>query len=457
MIVMKFGGSSLAGPRAVRRAAAIVAARAAQQPVVVVSAPGKSTDRLLAMAGAAAAGRADRAGRLFDSWRRYTQRLAQAVCPANRWQALQGALDAHFEELSAELARIAAAGALDGEASDRAAAFGERLSGAIVAEALIGRRLAGVCVDARKVIVTEERKGEALPLFDETRRRLRRHVRPLIAQGEIPVLGGFIAADRVGKTTTLGRGGSDHSASLIGAGLAACEIQIWTDVDGVMTADPSLIHEARSLKTMSFGEAAELAYFGGRVLHPATMLPAMKHDIPIRVLNSQRPRAEGTLIVKQSEAAASVVKSIAYKENITLIDIRSTRMLMAHGFLAEIFSVFEKYGAAVDMVSTSEVSVSLTVDKSRRLPQILRDLGRFAHVEAAAGQAIVCVVGDGIRYTPGIAAKVFAALEGVRIRMISLGASRLNIGFVIAEGDIEAAVKKLHAAFFNNGEAKRDE
>ena len=451
MIVMKFGGSLLAGPQAVNRAAETIGGRAARQPVVLVSALGKTTDRLLAIAQAAAAGDAGRTQRLFDAWRRRTARVAEATCPQRRRSAVRDMLDAHCAELSGALAQIAAAGALDGKATDRAAAFGERLSSLIVTEALANHGLAGVHVDARSVVVTDERQGEVLPLFDETRARLTNRVRPLVAQGKIPVLGGFIAANRAGETTTLGRGGSDYSAALVGAGLDAQEIQIWTDVDGVMTADPSLIPAARSLKVMSFGEASELAYFGGRVLHPATMLPAMEHDIPIRVLNSRRPQAEGTLIVKQAEAAATVVKSIAYKENITLIDIRSTRMLMAHGFLAEIFSVFEKYGMAVDMVSTSEVSVSLTVDKTRRLPQILRELGRFAHVEASGGQAIVCVVGEGIRYTPGIAAKVFAALEGIRIRMISLGASRLNIGFVIGEGDIEAAVQKLHATFFDGG------
>ncbi len=456
MIVMKFGGSSLAGPQAVNRAVKIIGGRAAQQPVVLVSALGKTTDRLLAMAHTAGGGGAGKTQRLFDAWRRHTERLAEATCSQRRRSAVRAMLDTHFEELAGALAGIAERRSLGRRAADRVAAFGERLSSLIVTEALVNRGLPGAHVDARKVVVTEERKGEVLPLFDETRRRLANRVRPLAARGEIPVLGGFIAANRAGETTTLGRGGSDYSAALVGAGLDAREIQIWTDVDGVMTADPSLIPAARSLKVMSFGEAAELAYFGGRVLHPATMLPAMEHDIPIRVLNSRRPQAEGTLIVKQAEAAATVVKSIAYKENITLIDIRSTRMLMAHGFLAEIFSVFEKYGTAVDMVSTSEVSVSLTVDKSRRLPQILRELGRFAHVESSGGQAIVCVVGEGIRYTPGIAAKVFAALDGIRIRMISLGASRLNIGFVIAEGDIEAAVKRLHATFFDGGGANGD-
>lgn len=456
MIVMKFGGSSLDSPRAVNRVAKIIVGRASQQPVVLVSAFGKTTDRLLAIANKVAGGDADGAQRLFDKLRQYTEQLANAVCAENRRGVVQDFLNAHFEELADALAQIGKREALDGKASDRVAAFGERISSLVVAEALTHHGAAAVHIDSRSVIVTDEGNGEALPLFDETRARLTREIQPLLAQGKIPVLGGFIAANRAGETTTLGRGGSDYSAALVGAGLDAREVQIWTDVDGVMTADPSLIPAARSLKIMSFAEAAELAYFGGRVLHPATMLPAVEHDIPIRVLNSRRPQAVGTLIVKQTETAPTVVKSIVYKEKITLVDIRSTRMLMAHGFLAEIFSVFEKYGTAVDMVSTSEVSVSLTVDKVRRLSQILGELERFAHVEASSGQAIVCVVGEGIRYTPGIAAKVFAALGGIRIRMISLGVSRLNIGFVIDEDNLEAAVKTLHSTFFDRGEQSRD-
>ena len=261
-------------------------------------------------------------------------------------------------------------------------------------------------------------------------------------------MGGFIATGEDGSPTTLGRGGSDFTASLAGAALDAQEVQIWTDVDGVMTADPSLIDSARSLTVLSLLEASELAYFGGRVLHPATMLPAIEHGIPIRVLNSLRPDGQGTLIVKQPRESEQVVKSVVYKENITLIDIYSTRMLMAHGFLAKIFAIFERHETSVDMVSTSEVSVSLTVDRSDKLPQILSDLGEVAQVKATPGKAIVCVVGERIRYTLGIAAKVFQALEGIHIRMISLGASRVNVGFVVDEGDLAAAVRRVHSAFF---------
>ncbi len=449
VIVLKFGGSSLESPQAVNRVAAIIGDRASLHPVVVVSALGRTTDRLLDIAHAAVDSNADLVDRIFSELRRFTFDLARAVCPKDRLAALETVLGEHFEELSAIVGRIAGGETLDAPRIDQISAFGERISSLIITEALTNNGLRGEHVDARSVIVTDDRNGQAAPLFEETQARLVRDVKPLVEQGKIPVLGGFIASNRAGETTTLSRGGSDYSAALIGGGLGADEVQIWTDVDGVMTADPSLIPSASSIKVMSFGEASELAYFGGRVLHPATMLPAIEHDIPIRVLNSRSPDAGGTLIVKEAETASTVVKSIAYKESITLVDIRSTRMLMAHGFLAEIFGVFEKHDTAVDMVSTSEISVSLTVDKPERLPQILEDLEHFAQVETSAGRAIVCVVGEGIRYTPGIAAKVFAALDGIRIDMISLGASRLNIGFVISEDDVEQAVNLLHSTFFD--------
>lgn len=449
MIVMKFGGSSLESPLAVNRVAEIIGDRASLYPVIVVSALGNTTDRLLEIADAAVSGDRELFDRIFSELRRYSLDLARAVCAPQRIASLEKLIDEHFEELSAILAPAFSGETLDAARIDQISAFGERISSLVICEALANAALASSHIDARSVIVTDGQHGQAAPLFEETQARLVKGVKPLIEGGKIPVLGGFIASNRAGETTTLGRGGSDYSAALIGGGLGAGEVQIWTDVDGVMTADPSLIPSASSIKVMSFGEASELAYFGGRVLHPATMLPAIEHDIPIRVLNSRSPTAEGTLIVKEAETAATIVKSIAYKENITLVDIRSTRMLMAHGFLAEIFGVFEKHGTAVDMVSTSEVSVSLTVDRPERLPQILEDLEHFAHVETSAARAIVCVVGEGIRYTPGIAAKVFAALDGIRIHMISLGASRLNIGFVVSEDDVDQAVKLLHSTFFD--------
>jgi aspartate kinase len=262
-------------------------------------------------------------------------------------------------------------------------------------------------------------------------------------------MGGFIASAENGVTTTLGRGGSDFSASLIGAALGVEEVQIWTDVDGVMSTNPSMIPGAHRVRVLSFGEASELAYFGAKVLHPSTMLPAVKSNIPVRVLNSRRPNVEGTLIVRETPPSHAVVKSIAYKGGITVVNVQSTRMLMAHGFLAKIFAVFERHATSVDMVTTSEVSVSLTVDRTERLADIIQELEGFAQVTSTPKQAIVCVVGEKIRYTPGVAGRVFEALNGINVGMISVGASRLNISLVIDEGDLKAAVEALHEAFFS--------
>lgn len=443
MLVMKFGGSSLAGAEAIERVCSIVESRSGRRPLVVVSAVGDTTDRLLEAAEA----EPGQGSRLLRDLHNETEALARTVLPT---QSVGAYLHGVFQEAAGRLPSLGREGGrlAPSAALDALLACGERISSRLIALALRERGLPATDLDSRRLFVTEARHGGAIPLYEPTRERVRAAVLPLLDSGRLPVLGGFIASSEDGAPTTLGRGGSDYTASLAGAAIAAEEVQIWTDVDGVMTADPSVIASARPLPRLSWREASELAYFGGRVLHPSTMLPAIEHAIPIRVLNSTRPEVEGTLILTEATETESVVKSVAYKENITLIDIHSTRMLMAHGFLAKIFEVFARHETAVDMVSTSEVSVSLTVDQPRKLPEILAELKGFAQAEATPGKAIVCVVGEGIRYTPGIAAKVFQALEGIRIRMISLGASRVNVGFVVDDADLERAVRRLHATFF---------
>jgi aspartate kinase len=262
-------------------------------------------------------------------------------------------------------------------------------------------------------------------------------------------MGGFIGSSSEGVTTTLGRGGSDFTAAIVGAGIGAEEIQIWTDVDGMLTADPTILGGGHRVKTISFAEAAELAYFGAKVLHPATVVPAIEKNIPVLILNSRRPDVPGTRIVAEAVPCENTVKSIACKRKITVLDIHSTRMLMAHGFLRRIFEVFDRFETPVDMVATSEVSVSLTIDNSERLDEIVTELRQFADVANAREQAIVCLVGENIRDTPGVARRVFNALEGINIRMISQGASLLNLSFVVAEKDIARAVAALHEEFFS--------
>ena len=447
MIVMKFGGSSLGTSDALTRVAGVIGERVSRMPVVVVSAIGKTTDRLLAVVAQAADGRQGEARRSVAALR---DDLLDTAAPAlSDVPALEALLDHHVQEIEWLLTRLQAADeAARPAATDALVSHGEQISSQVMAWVLQQHGLDSVHVDVRDVLVTDDRFTEAAPMLGPTNDRLRVLVRPLVEGGRVVVMGGFIARTADGRPSTLGRGGSDFTASIVGAGLGVEEIQIWTDVDGIMTADPSVVPQARRVQQLSFAEASELAYFGARVLHPSTVLPAVERNIPVRVLNSLKPGVDGTLIVSQSPPTGSIVKSIAYKEGITVIDIRSTRMLMAHGFLAAIFDVFDRYRTAVDVVSTSEIGVSVTIDRTDRLDGITAALRRVADVNHESGQAIVCLVGDAIRHTPGVAATVFTALQAINVRMISQGGSRANISVVVDERDLSAAVDALHHALF---------
>lgn len=429
MIVMKFGGSSVESAEAIARVATIVNARRDRNPVVVVSAMGKTTNRLLAMADEAVHGNRDRALELCEELKQYHLKEAGG----------HPAIESHFLELSEILRGLAILGELTPRSVDAISSFGERLSSLVVAKALDA-----VHVDSRDYIVTDDRHTQAAPLFEKTYAKLKN-----LPRGKVIVMGGFIGATEQGITTTLGRGGSDFSASIIGAGIGAEEIQIWTDVDGMLTSDPRVLKGGHRVKAISFAEAAELAYFGAKVLHPATVVPAVEKNIPVLILNSRRPEVEGTRITAESVPCTNIVKSIACKMGITVVNIQSTRMLMAHGFLRRIFEVFDKHQTPVDMVSTSEVSVSLTIDNPSRLDAIVTELREFAQVDAVNAQSIVCLVGDNIRSTPGVANRVFRALNGTNIRMISQGASKLNLSVVVAESDLGTAIKSLHTEFFS--------
>ena len=448
MIVMKFGGSSLRNALALDRVATIVASRAARLPLVIVSAMDKTTDRLLAIGETAVAGRCEEASRLLEELRAYLAGEAGPVVPEQSRAEFEAFLDRQFRQLTELVGGLVPLGELAPRSIDAIVSYGECVSSVVVTLALQRNGVDAAHVDVREVIVTDDRFTQASPLVERTNARLSQVVRPLIDQRRVVVLGGFIARTAEGWPSTLGRGGSDFTASIVGAGLGAEEIQIWTDVDGIMTADPSILPTARRLRIMSFAEASELAYFGARVLHPSTVLPAVERNIPVRVLNSQKPDVAGTSIVSKCPSSRSTVKSIAYKEDISVIDIRSTRMLMAHGFLAKIFEVFDREQTPVDMVTTSEVGVSLTIDRTDRLDQIAAALREFAEVGHSSGHVIVCLVGDNIRRTPGIVGKIFTAVEDINIRMISQGGSRVNVSFVIDEKDLRPAVAALHRTFF---------
>ncbi len=447
MIVMKFGGTSVESAVALRRVSAIVRDRLGRRPVVVVSAMGKTTDGLLAAASDAAAGRREQALERLDGLRRFHIREALPPAPEQERAALEEFIEEHFRELAELLRGLAVLGELTPRSLDAVASYGERLSSRILAAALRGQNLDSVDLDARRLIATDNRHTQATPLLAQTYARLSEAIPPL-TRDKVVVVGGFIGATEDGITTTLGRGGSDFTAAIVGAGLQAEEVQIWTDVDGMLTADPNLVPEARRVKTISFAEAAELAYFGAKVLHPATVLPAVERNIPLLILNSRRPEVTGTRIVADSVPCLNPIKSIACKRHITVMDVHSTRMLMAYGFLRRIFEVFDRCETPVDLLATSEVSVSLTIDNTRRLEEICRLLGEFAEVGVDDNQAIICLVGDNLRYTPGIAARAFGALTDVNVRMISQGASLRNLSMVVADEDAPRAVRALHREFF---------
>jgi aspartate kinase len=453
LVVMKFGGTSVEDQTAISRTAAIVAGRVAQgkQPVVVVSALARVTDQLLRAASAAAQG--DRTGALAISSRlrsRHRDTACALIKDAKNSAALVNLIDQKFDSLDEILRGLAAILELTPRISDLIVSYGERISSRMVAAAFCEHGMDAAHVDAREIILTDSQFQKATPLEAVIEKRAAEKLRPLLNQGKVPVMGGFIASNEAGITTTLGRGGSDLSGALVGGALTADAIEIWTDVDGIMTCDPRVCPDALRVRVISFEEASELAYFGAKVLHPATILPAVKKNIPVLVLNSRNPSNEGTRIISLAPHCKSPFKSIAVKKKLSIIDVVASRMLMTHGYMSEIFAIFDKHKCPVDMVSTSEVSVSLTVDSNDKLPLIAADLSKHADVKYEGKKALVCMVGEDIRGQNGIAAQVFAAIRHINVRMISQGASEINMSFMIEEEDADEAVRSLHAAFFKD-------
>ena len=452
MIVMKFGGTSVQDAEAMGQVIAIVKSKLVQRPIVVVSAMARVTDMLIKCAQLAREGKEVEARRLIDVLsQRHHDTVKTLIHDSLRQRSVQETVDKYLEEVRIFISGLAILGELSAKSLDAVASYGERLSSLILSIAMQEAGISAELIDARQIIITDDNYIKAVPLLDLTWERVNKFLRPVLMKGHVPVTQGFISSTRDGITSTLGRGGSDYSAALIGALLGVDVIEIWTDVDGILTADPKIVPEARVLETVTFQEASELAYFGAKVLHPSTILPAVEKDIPVHVYNTKRPESKGTHIVstETGEGDHKFVKSIAYKKRITVVNVYSTRMLLAHGFLKSIFEVFDKFGTPVDIVSTSEVNVSLTIDDISQLEEIVKELRTFSSVTVEHGKAIICLVGEKMRYTPGIAARVFSAVREVNINMISQGASEINLSFIVNESDIVAAVQKLHHEFFN--------
>jgi aspartate kinase len=452
-VVMKFGGTSVADADAMTRVVNIVRGQWESQPsgsrppVVVVSALSKVTDGLIRTATFAASGDAPRAAALVTELLDRHLAIASTLTAGARSDELAGALRLQFKELGDLVASLAAKREVTPGAHDAIVAMGELASSRIVASAFAEQKLPAVWVDARQVLVTDAEHTLAVPDMTATCSRAAECLKPVGARGEIPVLGGFIGATAAGVTTTLGRGGSDYSAAIFGACLDVDEIQIWTDVDGMLTADPRVVPAPRVVPQLSFAEASELAYFGAKVLHPATILPAVSKNIPVRILNSRQPENPGTLIAARVERESHLA-ALACKRDVTVVDITSTRMFMAHGFLRRLFEVFERFKTAVDVVTTSEVSVSVTVDNAKHLQGITAALREFAEVGCEPQMAIVSIVGERLNEAPGVFAKAIVALGDIPLRLVSQAASRRNVTFVLRDQDVTSAMTRLHDAFF---------
>jgi aspartate kinase len=452
---MKFGGTSVEDARAFGRAADLVGRHVAARPVVVVSAMSRFTDALLAAFETAAGGDHEAAlASLGEHFERHVS-VARELLMAEPAVEFREVVESARRELADALREVSESREQAAQArplpllQDLVVSYGEQLSSQLFAAVLRARSMSARHVDARRCVITDDEHGRAAPLREETERHTRERVGPLVAAGEIPVMGGFIASSAAtGETTTLGRGGSDYTAGLVGAALRAREIQIWTDVSGVLTADPRIVPEARTIPRLSYAEAAELAYFGAKVLHPKTILPAVVRNVPVRICNSRAPQSPETVVYFDAEMTPRTVKAIAHKTGVHIVHITSARMLGTYGFLRSIFEVFERHRTEVDIVTTSEVSVSLSLEDAGALDAIIEDLKHIAAVKVESERAIVCIVGEGLRSTPGIAGRVFSTIKDINVLLISQGASSINLTFVVEERHVADAVRLLHEAFF---------
>ncbi len=443
---MKFGGTSVQDADALTRLSGIVATRVADRPVVVVSALAGVTNALVALEPASARGEPGALGGAVEALVARHEDVARALqLPAEVRRRIREEARGLVAELEGRTGRD-----LSPAEADRLSGVGELWSSRLAAGSLARAGIAVTWMDAREVMATDDRFGRAIPRRERIRELARARIGPLLAEGRVPVTQGFIGRTDDGRTTTLGRGGSDFTASLLGAALDAERVEIWTDVDGVMTADPRIVPEARTLRVATYDEVAELATFGAKVLHPATQTPLAERGIPLVVLNSREPDQPGTRITAAEELerpGGSPVRSIAWKRGVIVINVRAPRMFGMWGFLRQLFEVFERHEVSVDVLASGEVSVSVTIDDRERLPQVLADLSALGAVHVDEGRAIVSVVGIGLRTTRGVAARVFSTVQPANVEMISQGSSEINITFVVREEDAPDVVRRLHREF----------
>ena len=453
MIVMKFGGTSVANFEAITRTIFIIGSKLDQKPVVVVSALSKITDLLYKIAESAAAKDSAQTKELLAQLRERHVNLTRELLeqsPMLMEQAL-----ARVNEICDELDQLANAICAVGELSDRNKAIiisnGELLSSTIICYTMNAKGIRTNFIEARKMMVTNDSYLKGEPVVDEIAARVPGIVAEAYEGMNAVITQGFIASNMAGEQTVLGRGGSDYSASLIGLAVDAERIEIWTDVDGVRTADPRKVKNTKYLEKISFEEAAEMAHFGAKVLHPLTIEPAVKKNIPLYVLNSMNPSGKGTAILR-NELIEDGVKSVSFKENIKVINIFSMKMINTSGFLRRVFEIFSDSKVSVDLISTSEANISVTVDASEKIDAVVEQLSEFCDVIVDDDKAQVSVIGKNIVRLNGMLKKTFAPLKRCNVYMISQGASFVNISFVVDREELTEVVQDLHDHLFDNPE-----
>lgn len=436
MIVMKFGGTSLGNRERIDTVVKLVRQRLPRKPVVVCSAHAGVTDMLLQGAQQAARGQPD----LGPVRRLEADMLAALRLPASLVDEELGRLEQMFQGL-----RLL--GELTPRSLDAVASFGERMSCKTIAAYLRRRRIPATCVQADEAgLVTNNRHTRAAPLPEAYP-----NLKAALARVKgVPIVTGWLGRDADGNVTTLGRSGSDYTATIVGKALGAEEVEIWTDVSGVLTADPRIVPSARPVATLTYAEASELAYYGAKVIHPATIHPAVEQGIPVRVLNTLEPKAPGTVILPARTTEGAPVACIASKRGIRLVNVVSGRMLGQSGFMASVFAAFQAHDVVVDLVATSEVSVTVSVDSDEGLEAVVADLAPVGTVTVERGNGLVAIVGERVQDLSGLAHRVFASLSavGMPIRAISYGGTKTNLQLVVPEERTADAVRTLHGALF---------
>lgn len=450
MIVIKFGGTSVGDADRVANAIDIVAARRDRNPIVVVSALSGVTNQLVEASEAAREQQPERVAEIIAAVRARHEDVAIRLVQhkLDFLESFRSQLRTQIEQIDTILRGIALLGEITPRARDKVMSIGEKLSSVLFAYTMKMRALNAEHVHSERVIFTNDQFCAATPLMALTREAAQRELLPLVERNIIPVMGGFIGRAPDGAITTLGRNGSDYSAAIVAAAMDAEEVQIWTDVDGLLTSDPRVVRDARVIDLLSFDEAAELAQFGAK-LHPKTLEPAVTANIPVRVLNTHNPSSPGTLITRVGAAVSAGPRSVARKKNVTMVHVTSNQMLGTHGFLAELFEVFAQLRISVDLIATSEVSVTVTVDEKHDIEELTRRIEDLqAQVELIDGQSIIAVVGQNLMADSRTGARVLESLHGTAVKMISLGRSGLNLSLVVDDADSDRAIQSIHHALF---------